>query len=73
VHDLEPPMATMSPRRSDRLRIAMAVAIAMLMAGCASASEAGPTEPASKVGAGTTAPSEPAVGETVLHLRGDTG
>jgi len=45
--------------------------MAMLMAGCASSSEAGPTEPASKVGAGTTARSEPAVGETVLHLQGD--
>jgi hypothetical protein len=72
VHDLENrPMATMSPRLSHRLRIAMAVAMAMLMAGCALSSEAGPTEPASKVGAGTTAPSEPAVGDTVLHLRGD--
>jgi len=46
--------------------------MAMLIAGCASSSDAGPTEPASKAGAGTTAPSEPAVGETVLHLRGNT-
>src|SRR5215212_1881329 len=65
-------MTRVCPRRWYRLRIAMAVAMAMLMAGCASSSEAGPTEPASKVGAGTTAPSEPAVGETELHLRGST-
>jgi hypothetical protein len=73
VHDLENrPMTRISPRRSYLPWIAMAVAMAMLIAGCASSSEAGPTEPASKVGAGTTAPSEPAVGETVLHLRGST-
>ena len=45
--------------------------MAMLMAGCGSSPEARPTEPTSKVDAGTTAPSEPAVGETVLHFRGD--
>jgi hypothetical protein len=72
VHELENrPMPRISPRRSYLPWIAMAVAMAMLMAGCASSSEAGPTEPASKVGAGRTAPSEPAVGETVLHLQGD--
>lgn len=47
-------MATMSPRRSHRLRIATALAMAMLLAGCASSREAGPTEPTSKVAAGTT-------------------
>jgi Tol biopolymer transport system component len=58
VHDLENRLLTrMSPRRSHRLRIAMAVAMAMLMAGCGSSPEAGPTEPPSKVDAGTTAPS----------------
>jgi hypothetical protein len=73
VHELENrPMRRMGPRRSYLPWIAIPVAVAMLMAGCASSSEAGPTEPASKVGAGTTAPSEPAVGETVLHLRGST-
>lgn len=72
MHDLENrPITRMSPRRSYPRRIAIVVAMAMLMAGCESSSEAGPTEPASKVGAGTTAPSEPAVGETVLHLQGD--
>ncbi len=72
MHELENrPMTRINPRRSYLPWIAMAVAMAMLMAGCGSAREAHPTEPASKVGAGTTAPSEPAVGETVLHLRGD--
>ena len=57
MHDLENrPMTRMSPRRSHRLRIAMAVAMAMLMAGCGSSPEAGPTEPSSKVDAGTTTP-----------------
>jgi WD40 repeat protein len=60
VHDLENrPMARMSPRRSYRPRIAMAVAMAMLMAGCGSSSEAGPTVPASKVDAGTTTQATP--------------
>jgi hypothetical protein len=73
VHELENrPMTKISPRRSYLPWIAMAVTMAMLIAGCAFSSEAGPTEPASKVGAGTTAPSEPAVGETVLHSRGST-
>src|SRR5215208_671621 len=72
MHDPENrPMTRMCEPRTRRPRIALAVAMAMLMAGCASSSEAGPTEPSSKVGAGTTAPSEPAVGETVLHLQGD--
>src|SRR5215211_2585036 len=72
VHELENrPMTITSPRRSYIPWIAMAGAMAMLLPGCASSSEAGPTEPSSKVGAGTTAPSEPAVGETVLHLQGD--
>jgi hypothetical protein len=69
VHDLENrPMATMSPRRSHRLRIAMAVAIAMLMAGCSSSPDTHSTEPTSEVDAGTTAPSP----QPLLHLRGDT-
>jgi hypothetical protein len=72
VHELENrPMTKISPRRSYLPWIAMAVTMAMLIAGCAFSSEAGPTEPASKMGAGTTAPSEPAVGETVLHLQSD--
>jgi Tol biopolymer transport system component len=58
VHDLENrPMTRMSPRRSYPPRIAIAVAMAMLVAGCASSPEARPTEPTSKVDAGTTAPS----------------
>ena len=52
-------MTRMSPRRSYPPRIAIAVAMAMLMAGCGSSPEAGPTEPTSKVDAGTTAPSFP--------------
>src|SRR5215211_7473461 len=72
VHELENrPMTITSPRRSYIPWIAMAGAMAMLLPGCASSSEAGPTEPSTKVGAGTTARSEPAVGETVLHLQGD--
>jgi Tol biopolymer transport system component len=47
VHDLE-------NRRSYPPLIATAVAMAMLMAGCGSSSEARPTEPNSKVDAGTT-------------------
>jgi Tol biopolymer transport system component len=55
VHDLENrPMARVSPRCSHRLRIAIAVAMAILMAGCGSSPEAGPTEPNSNVDAGTT-------------------
>jgi Tol biopolymer transport system component len=48
---------TIRPGRSYPLRIAMAVAIAMLIAGCGSSSEAGPKEPSSKVEAATTVPS----------------
>jgi hypothetical protein len=67
VDDLENhPMTRMSPRRSHRLRIAMAVTIAMLTAGCASSPEAGPTELNSKVDAGTTAPSP----RPLLYLQG---
>jgi dipeptidyl aminopeptidase/acylaminoacyl peptidase len=58
VHDLENrPMTRMSPRRSYPPRIAITFAMAMLIAGCGSSPDAGPTEPASKVDAGTTAPS----------------
>src|SRR5215211_6807376 len=38
-------MTRVCPRRWYRLRIAMAVAMAMLMTGCASSPEAGPTAP----------------------------
>jgi Tol biopolymer transport system component len=58
VHELENrPMTRMSSRRSYPPRIAITVAMAMLMAGCASSPEARPTAPTSKVDAGTTAPS----------------
>src|SRR5829696_333554 len=58
MHALENrPMTRMSPRRSYPPRIAIAVAMAMLMAGCGSSPEADPTEPTSKVDAGTTTPS----------------
>lgn len=58
MHDLENgPMTRMSPRRSYRPRIAIAVAMAILMAGCGSSPEARPTEPTSKVDADTTASS----------------
>jgi Tol biopolymer transport system component len=58
VHDLENrPMTRMRPRRSYPPRIAITVAMAMLIAGCGSSPEARPTEPTSKVDAGTTAPS----------------
>jgi Tol biopolymer transport system component len=58
VHDLENrPMTRMSPRRSYPPRIAMTVAMAMLIAGCGSSPEAAPKKPTSKVDAGTTAPS----------------
>jgi hypothetical protein len=74
VHDLENrPMATMSPRRSHRVRVAMAVAIAMLMAGCDSSPEAHRTELNSKVDAGTKAPSPPPLSRPpLLYFRGDT-
>jgi dipeptidyl aminopeptidase/acylaminoacyl peptidase len=49
----------MTPKRSHRLWIAIAVAMAMLMAGCGSSPEAGPPEPNSKVDAGTTTPRPP--------------
>jgi Tol biopolymer transport system component len=56
VHDLENrPMTRMSPRRSYPPRIAIAVAMAMLVAGCTSSPEARPTEPTSKVDGCTTA------------------
>ena len=87
MHDLENrPMTGMSPRRSYPPRIAITVAMAMLIAGCGSSPEARPTEPTSKVDPGTTAPSpqpsstlegpedppmEAAVSEPMLHLRGD--
>jgi len=74
MHDLENRHTTrISPRRWHPSLIAMTVAMAMLMAGCGSSSEAGPTEPTSKAATGTKAPSEPAVGETVLHLQGGRG
>lgn len=58
MHDLENrPVTRLGPRRSYPPRIAIAVAVAMLMAGCASSPDARPTEPTSKVDAGTTAPS----------------
>jgi Tol biopolymer transport system component len=58
VRDLDNrPMAKMNPRGSYRLRIAMAVAMPMLMAGCGSSPEAGSTEANSKVDAGTRTPS----------------
>src|SRR5215212_1695539 len=50
-------MTRMSARRAYVPRIAMTVVMAMLMAGCASSPEEGPTEPASEVDAGTTASS----------------
>jgi hypothetical protein len=69
VHDLENrPMTRMSPRRSYRPLIAMALAIALLMAGCGSSRDAGPKDPNLKVDAGTTAPSP----QPLLYLRGDT-
>src|SRR5215217_9170258 len=49
----------MTPKRSHRLWIAIAVAMAMLMAGCGSSPEAGPPEPNSKVDAGATTPRPP--------------
>jgi hypothetical protein len=53
VHDLENrPMTRMSPRRSYPPWIAITVAMAMLMAGCASSPEARPTEPTSKADGG---------------------
>jgi WD40 repeat protein len=55
--DLDDRPMTTSPGRSYPLRIAMAVAIAMLIAGCGSSPEAGPKEPSSKVDAATTVPS----------------
>jgi Tol biopolymer transport system component len=60
LHDPENgPMTRMSPRRSYLPRIAVTVAMAMLMAGCGSSPEAGPTEPDSKVDAGTTTQATP--------------
>jgi Tol biopolymer transport system component len=49
-------MTRISSTRSYAPRLAIAVAMAMLVAGCGSSPEAGPTEPTSKVGTGTTAP-----------------
>jgi hypothetical protein len=51
-------MTRMSPRRSYLPWIAITVAMAMLMAGCASSPEARPTEPTSKVDGGGPAPAE---------------
>jgi len=73
VHDLENrPMTGMSPRRSYLAGIAIAVVVAMLMAGCASSPEAGPTERASEVDAGTSAPS-PQPSSTVEGRFGQVG
>jgi dipeptidyl aminopeptidase/acylaminoacyl peptidase len=58
---------TISRRRSYRLRIALAVAIAMLIAGCGSSSEAGPKQPSSE-GAATTVP-----GPTRSAVKGSFG
>src|SRR5687768_9597421 len=56
MHDLENrPTTRMSPRRSYPPRIALTVATAVLMAGCGSSTVERPTEPASRVSAGTTA------------------
>src|SRR5829696_9547830 len=52
-------MTRMSPRRSYPPRIAITVAMALLMAGCGSSPEAGPTEPTSKADAGTTTQATP--------------
>jgi hypothetical protein len=77
VHDLENrPMKRMSPRRSHAARIAITVtmAMAMLVAGCGSSSEAGPTEPASKVDPSTTARSpQPPPPSTVEGSFGQVG
>jgi hypothetical protein len=68
VHELENhPMTRMSPRRSYPPRIAITVAMAMLMAGCDSSPEARPRALTSKVDAGTTAPSP----QPLLYLQGD--
>ena len=57
MHDLENhPLTRMSPRRSFPRWIAIAVAAAMLTAGCGSSREAGPAEPSSQVRARTTTP-----------------
>src|SRR5215211_4820402 len=53
MHD---PMTRMSPRRSYPPRIAITLATAMLIAGCGSSPDAGPTEPTPKADAATTAP-----------------
>jgi dipeptidyl aminopeptidase/acylaminoacyl peptidase len=56
VHDLQNrPVTRMTSRRSHLLRIAITVATAVLMAGCASSTEERRTEPASWVNAGMTA------------------
>jgi len=73
VHDLENrPMKRMSLRRSHAARIAIAVTMAMLIAGCGSSSKAGPTEPTSKADASTTAPS-PRPSSTVEGSLGQVG
>ena len=54
VHDLE--NRPMSPRRLGTCFGSRSQAMAMLMAGCGSAREAGPTEPSSKVDAGRWTP-----------------
>jgi len=72
MHDPEKrPTTSTSARRSYLCPMVVAVAAAMLMAGCAASSEERSAEPPSKVTAATTSPSEPAVGETVLYLRGN--
>ena len=65
-------MKTMSPRRSYVPGIAITVAVAMLMAGCASSPDAGPTEATSKVDAGATAPG-PQPSSTVEGRFGQVG
>src|SRR5918995_573532 len=50
-------MTRRRPRRSNAPRFAITVAMTLLMAGCGSSPEAGPTEPTPKVDARTTAPS----------------
>ena len=65
-------MTRMSPRRSYLPGIAITAAVAMLMAGCASSPDAGPTEPTPKVDAGTAAPS-PQASSTVEGRFGQVG
>jgi Tol biopolymer transport system component len=76
VHELENrPMKRVRPRRSYPPWIAIAVAMAMLAAGCGSSSEAGPTEPTSRVDAGkatpTRVPSAARLGSLAYGVDGD--